>query len=44
MWYTGFAQGECLSLGSSDLVLHYSINQYVVDGGDAMAALSWDTN
>ena len=29
-------------LGSSDLVLHRSINRSVVNGRDAMAVHSWD--
>ena len=40
MWHMEFAQGETLSFGSSDLVLHSSINQCMVNGRDAMAAHS----
>ena len=40
MWHKEFALGETLSLGSSDLVLHNSINRCMVNGRDAMAVHS----
>ena len=40
MWHIEFAQRETLFSGSSDLTLHSSINQCVVNGRDAMAAHS----
>ena len=40
MWHMEFLQGETLVLGSSDLVLHSSINRCVVNGRDAMAVHS----
>ena len=39
VWHMEFAQGETLSLGLSDLVLHSFIKCCVVNGRDAMLAV-----